>query len=55
MYGSCYFVGDGVDQDYDKAEFWFRKAAAQGDSDAKRMLELMYDTPKVKTEAVEVL
>lgn len=29
----------GVEQDYDKA-------AEQGDADAKRMLELMYDRPK---------
>lgn len=35
-----------MEQDYDKAEYWFRRAAADGDADAKRMLELTYDRPK---------
>ena len=33
--GECYVKGDGVQQDYDKAFKWFRKAADQGFAEAQ--------------------
>jgi TPR repeat protein len=34
-----YADGQGVAQDYDKAREWYEKAAAQGDTNAKKALE----------------
>ena len=36
--GDRYFYGYGVARDYDEAEAWYRKAAAQGDMEAEYML-----------------
>ena len=36
--GECYYKGDGVGQDYKQAVYWWRKAADQGDEDAKNNL-----------------
>ena len=35
----CYYHGMGVGKDFDKALYWYRKAAAGGDSDAKEFLD----------------
>src|SRR3990167_7573350 len=40
--GFMYANGQGVPQDYNKAEAWYRKAAAQGDADAQTFLGIMY-------------
>jgi hypothetical protein len=40
--GFMYANGQGVPQDYNKAEKWYRKAAAQGDADAQTFLGIMY-------------
>lgn len=37
----CYFEGNGLEKDYAKAVEWFRKAAEQGNKDAKEHLEEM--------------
>ena len=39
MTGKYYWAGKGVKEDRDKAEAWLRKAAAQGNRDAKLSLE----------------
>lgn len=33
--GACYCYGNGVEQDYGKAVFWFKKAAEQGNAEAQ--------------------
>ena len=40
--GSMYYYGDGVEQDYKQAAFWFCKAAEQGNADAQLYLGRMY-------------
>lgn len=40
--GHMYYVGDGVQIDYGKAEVWFRKAAEKGDADSQFMLGGLY-------------
>jgi len=37
--GAMYGIGDGVPRDYAEATKWIRKAADQGDADAKEWLE----------------
>ena len=43
MLGFCYFVGQGVKQDYAEAVRWYRKAAEQGDSYAQCNLGACYE------------
>ena len=40
--GSLYYNGDGVERNLEKAKYWFEKSAEQGDSDAQRILGLLY-------------
>ena len=40
--GDRYYHGDGVEQDYEQAIFWYTKAAEQGNADAQYNLGLMY-------------
>lgn len=40
--GHMYYMGDGVQTDYSKAEVWFRKAAEKGDADSQFMLGGLY-------------
>jgi TPR repeat protein len=40
--GSLSYHGFGVPQDYNKAEYWYRKAADQGNSSAQTSLGFMY-------------
>jgi TPR repeat protein len=40
--GEAFFAGDGVEQDYAQAAFWFRKCAEQGNAYAQERLGLMY-------------
>lgn len=37
-----YLDGEGVEQDLEKARYWIEKSAEQGDSDAQRILGLLY-------------
>ena len=37
-----YFDGDGVDQDYSKAEYWYQKSAEQGNPEAQHNLGVIY-------------
>ncbi len=37
-----YELGDGIPQDYEKAFYWFSKAAEQGDAGAQQILDLYY-------------
>ncbi len=39
--GACYFTGQGVTQNIITADYWIRKAANQGDSDAKKTLSML--------------
>ena len=41
--GLMYYNGQGVEQDYKKAVYWWDKSAEQGDADAQHNLGLMYD------------
>ena len=41
--GICYFNGEGVEQDLQKAVEWFHKAAEQGHADAQNRLGVCYD------------
>ena len=41
--GDRYYNGDGVEQDYAQAMYWFTQAAEQGDSNAQFQLGYMYD------------
>ena len=47
--GICYDEGQGVEQDYEKAVFWYRKSAEQGNDSAQYNLALCY----VKGQGVE--
>ena len=38
-----YYSGDGLEQDKQKAVYWFTKAAEQGDAEAQYNLAVMYD------------
>ena len=40
--GVCYYNGDGVEQDYEKAVYWFTKAAEEGLVEAQNNLGLLY-------------
>jgi TPR repeat protein len=40
--GEAFFAGDGVEQDYVQAAFWFRESADQGYAYAQERLGLMY-------------
>ena len=42
-FGSCYFYGNGVEQDYKQAVYWLRKAAELGDAEAQNRLGYCYD------------
>lgn len=40
--GQMYYKGEGVRQDYEKAAFWYEKAAAQGNPGSEYYLGVMY-------------
>lgn len=40
--GLCYYLGDGVTQDYNQAVAWYRKAAEQGYANAQESLSVCY-------------
>ena len=40
--GLCYYLGDGVTQDYNQAVTWYRKAAEQGYANAQESLGVCY-------------
>jgi len=40
--GVCYYYGNGIRKDYDKAADWFAKAAEQGNANAQKNLGLCY-------------
>lgn len=42
LYGRCYDLGDGVEQDYKKAIKWYQKAADEGHIGALVNLGLLY-------------
>lgn len=48
--GQLYSTGSGVDQDYTKAVFWYRKAAKQHDGKAQDRLGGMYAEGKGVTK-----
>ena len=41
LLGICYFYGYGVEQSYDEAVKWWKKAAEQGHEEAKKELDFM--------------
>ena len=41
--GTCYFGGEGVEQDYGEAVKWFKKAAEQEQANAQYNLGLCYE------------
>ena len=40
--GDCYYFGKGVQQDYNQAVDWYKKAAGQGDATAQNNLGICY-------------
>lgn len=40
--GLCYYYGNGVEQNYVKAIYWYKKVAKQGHDDAYSILGLAY-------------
>jgi len=42
MLGECYYYGDGVDKDIDKAANWFKRGAWQGDEQSQYSLGFLY-------------
>jgi len=40
--GDRYYNGDGAEQDYEQAIYWYAKAAEQGSADAQYYIGLMY-------------
>ena len=40
--GRIYYQGEGVPIDYDKAFYWYKKAADQGEAIAQKNLGLLY-------------
>ena len=40
--GECYFLGKGINWDFDEAVYWFQKAAQQGNADAQYYLGECY-------------
>ena len=38
-----YFLGEGVEENYNQAKKWYEKSANQGNSDAQISLGLMYE------------
>ncbi|CCG19663.1 hypothetical protein KUM_0871 [Taylorella asinigenitalis 14/45] len=50
--GNLYLYGEGVEQNYDEAKAWFRKAADLGDEIAARDVRMIekINTPQVQTE-----
>ena len=43
MLGNCYYNGQGVEQSYEKAVIWYKKAAEQGNANAQCSLGYCYD------------
>lgn len=41
--GICYYIGQGITQDYTKAVYWYTKAANQGHSNAQNSLAVCYE------------
>jgi TPR repeat protein len=52
--GARYENGDGVPLDYDKAIYWYRLAAEQGDAEAQKNLGLMCSKGQVVMDGVQV-
>ncbi len=54
--GLCYYNGEGVRQDYERAAYWWSKAAKQGHVDSMNNLGLCYDyghgVEKSKAQAI---
>jgi len=44
--GEDYYIGNGVPQDYEKARYWYTKAAEQGNADALKGLGTIYSLGK---------
>lgn len=40
--GFCYYIGDGIEQNYEEAVKWFQKAAEQGNAKAQNHLGICY-------------
>ena len=54
--GNCYYSGEGVPQDYDKAVYWYRKSADQGYANAQNNLGNCYANGYgVKKDPVEAV
>ena len=51
--GYLYDEGKGVPQDYDEAVKWYRKAAKQGNKEARHNLDLMGDQDQVSKDRAE--
>lgn len=49
LLGNCYRDGDGVEVDNDEALKWYKKAATQGDDEAKRQMQYMLGESGVGT------
>jgi uncharacterized protein len=50
-----YDLGRGVPRDETEAVAWLRKAAAQGNTDAKALLAILYVKNRARTRAEEII
>ena len=48
--GYSLYTGEGVEQDIEKAKFWFEKAARQGDEQAFKLLEAIKSGAVIRTD-----
>ena len=48
MLGVCYYNGRGVEQNYEEAVKWYKKAAEQGNDDAQIMLNRIKTAKHIK-------
>jgi len=48
--GDCYYNGKGVEQDASKALEWYKKAAEQGNEDAKTKIKSYYKDKKASSK-----
>lgn len=51
--GDVYYNGDGVPKSYEKAAYWFEKAAKQGDAEGQNNLAVLYRDGKVIEKSIE--
>ena len=52
--GNKYYIGIGIEQDFGKAEHWFKQASDHGHSGAKLYLDIIYESVHVPSSSVQL-